>query len=93
MTLVDVLKRAIAETKHFEVCELAAFDPSIRCKHGYWLCKIYEDHVEYENRRGKTNLYAADPHFFEKLKKLLTELCHRQHRTYAAFEKKLRGQS
>lgn len=93
MTLIDLLKQEVAETKHYEVCIMDKYDPSIRCRHGFWLCKIGHDHINYKNRHGEVILYAADPHFFDKLRKLLTELCKRQQRTQRAFEKKMRGQT
>ena len=96
MDLIDLLKRALAETKHYEVCVISHHDPAIRCKHGYWLCKIGHDHVYYENRRGKHVLYAADPQFFDKLKKTLIELCRRDHQYWLDYGRKLRktrGQS
>lgn len=93
MTLVDILTKELAATKHFETCTFPHFDPAIRCKHGYWLCKVEHDHIHYTNRRGKCILYAADPQFFDKLRKLLVELCRREHKAQAAFEKRLRGQS
>lgn len=88
ITLIDILTREIAETKHYYVCQLAHITPTIRCNCGYWLINIEHDKVEYVNRHGKAFLYAADPHFFEKLKKLINELHRRQQRSQAAFHKK-----
>lgn len=92
MTLIDILTRELAETKHYEVYTSYNKGSTIGCKHGFRLCVINHDNITYENRHGNAIVYAADPHFFDKLRKLLAELCKRRQRCDLAFEKKLRGQ-
>ena len=93
MTLLDILKKELIASKHYYVCEMALYDPSIRCKHGFWLCKIDQDRITYDNRHGPANLPAADPHFFDKLRKLLAELCKRSETFDKELAKKLKRRS
>lgn len=88
MTLVDILQRELAETKHYELYTSPYPSHStICCKCGYHLIQVNHDHVAYRNRHGNATLYAADPHFFDRLKKLLVEL-HRRHQHSAPLKKR-----
>jgi hypothetical protein len=95
MTLVDILKRELAETKHYYLFASDYPNPhyTICCKCGYHLIAVAHDHVSYRNRRGNAALHAADPHFFDKLRKLMTELHRRHGRERDAFDNKLHSQT
>jgi hypothetical protein len=88
IALSQILERELAETKHYGVYQAGYYQekrPEIYCKCGYHLCDIKHDSVHYRNRRGNAVLYAGDPHFFDKLKKLLNELHRREVYSRSAF--------
>jgi len=90
MTIQDVLNTTLRNS-HYKVWNMAAAEPTIRCNCGFWLAKVMHDRVAYYNRRGPQSLPLADPHFFDKLLKLLTELHDREKREYNAFKKKTKS--
>lgn len=87
MTISDVMKQTLRGT-HYELWELASISPTVRCKCGFYLGKMNQNGMTYLNRRGIQLLPLADPHFFEKLHKLLNELHIRENREYGEYKKK-----